>query len=140
MRNEKGNAFVTVIIFVLLLAFLVSVFLAAHFSFPTKARAEERSLADLQRQVVINLSEANSSLADRFNGKLDEDAEPPYILGECNQRFFYDKQTGRKIGVAPNSIFFFMVADLTRRATEIKYDEVFDELMKHDYLFREALK
>ncbi|MDP2736366.1 MAG: hypothetical protein Q8O59_01110 [bacterium] len=122
------------IIFFFVVVFVVSVFMAIHFCFPPKARAEERSVAELQRRVIINLCETNASLADRLNQRLENEYGREGIIN-----VFFDKD-GRDIGIVPTGNFFLMIKDLTEKGGDIKYDEVIEQLIRHSCLLEEALR
>lgn len=112
----------------------ICAFLVINFSFPVKVMAEEKSLADLKRQVIINLCNTNALLADKLNQQLNNGQDNAGVIN-----VFFDRQ-GRSIEIVPTGNFFLQIKDLAERGWDIKYDEIINELLRHNILLEESLK
>jgi len=100
--------------------------------FPVFVLAAEKNVTELQRQVITNLCETNAVLADRLN-QLLENGSPGTI------NVFFDRN-GEIIEIVPTGIFFLMIEDLVARSENVDYDEIINQLLRHNGLLEEALK
>ena len=108
-----------------------AIFLAVLF-FPVVVLAAEKNVTELQRQVITNLCETNTVLADRLN-QLLENGSPGTI------NVFFDRN-GEIIEIVPTGIFFLMIKDLVARSEDVDYDGIINQLLRHNGLLEEALK
>ena len=111
---------------------IIKVILLAVLLFPAVVLAAEKNATELQRQVIFNLCEANASLADKLNQRLENG--PPGIVN-----VFFDRN-GEIIEIVPTGIFFLMIEDLVARSEDVDYEEIINQLIRHNGLLEEALK
>jgi len=118
---------------------LAAVCLAILF-FVSIVSATDKKLLELERQVIINLCQTNARLADDLNLMLDKESEELSVgVGFYKGYLFYDR-FGNPIESIPTSAFFYMVEESARRAADIKFNELFDRLIRHNVMLETAKK
>jgi len=96
-------------------AIALSAFLAVHFSFPAKARGEERAVSRTFKELCLT------------NARLAEQAEELYSQKAGGELAVY-RLKGRVVAI-PKKFFFLLILDLAERSGKSIPFEVYDALM-----------
>ena len=115
------------VIFVWVVILLVCAILAIHFSFPTKARADESTI-NYQKQAVIFLCDDNAELAQT----LDD------LVGI---NIIYFNTDNIEVIISPTSHFFMVIKQMVMAGRQKEgYAEILDELLKENTRLKLTLK